>query len=205
MSRQQNYKMSFSTGGLFINESVEVAKLHQPGEPWRETLERALTDRTMTQPKIASNRRSLREITTRLEMLSEDDVEFLIYADREDQVALLWVATCRAYRFVREFAVETIHERYLSGKSDLPVEIFENFFDHRAEWNEVIANISKSTRMRLRQVLFKILREANIISEENQIHSALLSTRFIGHLAGKNKDELRFFPGVYIPRADERL
>ena len=50
MSRQQNYKMSFSTGGLFINESVEVAKLHQPGEPWRETLERALTDRTMTQP-----------------------------------------------------------------------------------------------------------------------------------------------------------
>ncbi len=103
MSRPQKYKMSFSTGGLFINESVEVAKLHRQGGSWTETLERALADRTMTLPKSASNRRSLREITNRLRMLSDVDIEFLIYSDREDKAALLWVAACRAYRFFQEF------------------------------------------------------------------------------------------------------
>ena len=29
--------MSFSTGGLFLAESVEFARLHQEGEPWSET------------------------------------------------------------------------------------------------------------------------------------------------------------------------
>ena len=32
--RLKPYKMSFSTGGLFLNESIVVAGLHVPGEPW---------------------------------------------------------------------------------------------------------------------------------------------------------------------------
>lgn len=197
MSSSTKYKMSFSTGGLFINESVEVAKLHHPGEPWTETLERALADRTMTLPKSASNRRSLREITNRLHMLSEEDIEFLIYSDREDQAALLWVAACRAYRFFQEFCVDVIQERFLSGKADLPLETFDRFFEDKAEWHEEISSISEVTRKKLRQIMFRMMREADIISDKNEIRAALLSTKFIEHIARKNKEELRYFPGSF--------
>ena len=35
---RQDYKMSFSTGGLFLNESLEVARLHEDGEAWEDTI-----------------------------------------------------------------------------------------------------------------------------------------------------------------------
>jgi predicted exporter len=58
-------------------------------------------------PKAASQRRTLREISNRISTLTQDELDFFIAeADRAEQQALLWLATCRAYRFVREFAVE---------------------------------------------------------------------------------------------------
>ena len=59
-------------------------------------------------------------------------------ADRTDQQALLWLAACRTYRFVGEFAVEVIRERYLSYQFDLPLEAFDILFDTKAEWDEGI-------------------------------------------------------------------
>lgn len=195
-SKQPKYRMSFSTGALFANESVEVAKLHEPGENWTITLERALSDRTMSLPKHASNRRSLREITNRLRMLSEDDLDFLIYSDRQDQIAILWVAVCRAYRFIREFQSEVISERFLSGKADLPLETFDRFFEEKAEWHAEIAKISETTRLKLRQILFRMLREADIITGNYEIRPPLLSVKFTDYIAGHNKDEIGYFPGA---------
>ena len=196
LSKQQKYKMSFSTGGLLVNESVEVAKLHEPGENWTETLERALSARTMSLPKHASNRRRLREITNRLETLSGGELDFLIYSDRQDQVAILWVAVCRAYRFIREFQSEVIRERFLSGKADLPLETFDRFFEERAEWHDEISKIREATRLKLRQILFRMLREADIITRTHQIQPTLLSIKFTDYLASHNKEEVGFFPGV---------
>ena len=195
-SRQQKYKMSFSTGGLFVNESVEVAKLHELGENWTKTLERALSARTMSLPKHASNRRRLREITNRLRMLSGDDLDFLIYSNHQDQVAILWVAVCRAYRFIREFQSEVIRERFLSGKADLPLETFDRFFEEMAEWHEEISKISEATRLSLRKVLFRMLREADIITRTYEIQPPLLSIKFTDYLASHNKEEVGFFPVV---------
>ena len=58
----QPYKMSFATGGLLLNESVEVARLHVPTEAWDVTLQRALEEGVTSLPKAASRRRTLREI-----------------------------------------------------------------------------------------------------------------------------------------------
>ena len=195
-SKQQKYKMSFSTGGLLVNESVEVAKLHEPGGNWTETLKRALSARTMSLPKHASNRRRLREITNRLETLSRGELDFLIYSDRQDQVAILWVAVCRTYRFIREFQSEVIRERFLSGKADLPLETFDRFFEEMAEWHKEISKISEATRLSLRQILFRMLREADIITGTHQIQSPLLSIKFTDYLASHNREGVGFFPGI---------
>ena len=74
-------------------------------------------------PKAASQRRTLREICNRLAALTQEERDFFLHeADRGDQLALLWLATCRAYRFVREFAVEVLRERYLSFQLDLSLD-----------------------------------------------------------------------------------
>lgn len=123
MVTKSPYKMSYSTGGLFVNESVEVARLHAGCGDWKKTIAAAMADGATSLPKAASNRRSLREIVNRLSCLTNDERQFLIdEADRPEQEALLWLATCRAYQFVREFAIEVIQERFLTYRPDLPLD-----------------------------------------------------------------------------------
>lgn len=202
MTQLQPYKMSFGTGGLMLNESVEVARLHVPQEPWEDTIRRALEQGTTTLPKAASNRRTLREISNRLLTLTDAERAFLIdQADRADRQALLWLATCRAYRFIREFAVEVIRERYWSYQYDLPLESFDILLDAKAEWDDGLASLTSSTRLKLRQVLFRIMREASIISQDGQIQAALLSSQLKSMIEDREPGDLAVFPGLPVDGA----
>jgi len=193
----QPYKMSFAVGGLLLNESVEVARMHAPSETWDATLRRALEEGVTSLPKAASRRRTLREIVNRISTLDAEELDFLVEGtDRQDQQALLWLATCRAYRFVREFATEVIHERFLSFQLDLPLESFDILFAAKAEWDEGLAGISPMTRAKLRQVLFRMMREASVISDDNRILSAYVSPRLKAVLAEKSPGDLSVFPGL---------
>ena len=199
MSKSQSYKMSFSTGGLFLNESLEIARLHAENSDWHETIQRAKAEGMTSLPKVASNQRTVREITNRLRMLSEEERGFLVEtADRADQQAILWLATCRAYRFIREFALEVIRERYLSYQLDLPRESFDQLFEAKAEWDDGLSEIKPSTRSKLQQIAFRIMREAGIISDTNRIQTAILSTRLKTMIEDQNPAELALFPGIPV-------
>ncbi|MDF1607712.1 DUF1819 family protein [Hoeflea sp. YIM 152468] len=190
------YLMSFSTGGLFINESVELAALHRESEAWKVTLGRAIECGLATLPKAASKRRTLREITNRISCLSAIEREFLISeADRQEQQAVLWLATCRAYRFIHEFAVEVVRERHLSWRLELGPEAFDVFFGAKAEWDGGLAAISKSTQQKLRQVLYRMMREAGLLSEDGHIQTVYLSPRLKSLIVQADPDGLEVFPG----------
>jgi hypothetical protein len=189
--------MSFVVGGLYVNESVELAQLHAESGSWENTLQTATETGLASLPKIASRRRTLREIIIRISQLSSTETEYLVTAaDRFEQQALLWIATCRAYRFVREFTVDVVRERYLSLKLDLPLETFDIFFADKAEWDEGLSKITPSTRLKLRQILFRMLREAGIISEDRRILSPDVSARLRTMLEDQAPQDLLLFPGL---------
>lgn len=192
-----HYRMSFVVGGLYVNESVELAQLHAESESWESTLQKATHAGLASLPKIASRRRTLREIIIRISQLTSSETEYLVtHADRSEQQALLWIATCRAYRFVREFTIEMVRERYLSLKLDLPLETFDTFFAAKAEWDDGLSKITPSTRSKLRQILFRMLREAGIISEDRRILSPDVSARLRTMLEDRSPQDLLLFPGV---------
>ncbi|WP_421994597.1 DUF1819 family protein [Roseococcus sp.] len=189
--------MSFATGSLLINESVEVARLHAPGEAWEDTICRALAEGVTSLPKAASRRRTLREIVNRLSCLNEEERQFLVErADRDEHAALLWVATCRAYRFVREYAREVVCERHLSHRLDLPLETFGHLLEAKAEWDAGLAAIAPATAHKLRQILFRMMREASVIDEDKRILTANLSGSLRALLRRTAPADLAVFPGV---------
>ncbi len=191
------YRMSFAVGGLHVNESVDVARAHMPAESWQQTLERVIDAGVGSLPKAASRRRSLREIIVRISTLNPAELEFLVAdADRSEQQALLWIATCRAYHFVREFTIEVIRERALSLKLDLPLETFDVFFAGKAEWDERLAAITPGTRAKLRQILFRIMREAGIVSDNYRILTPTVSRRLRSVLEDQSPQDLDLFPGL---------
>lgn len=195
-SQRQPYLMSFGTGGLFINESAAVARLHVAGADWDSTLVAAQQAGAFPIRKASSARRSLREIVNRLKSLSPEELTLFIEGDRSEQAALLWLAACRAYRFIAEFAVEVLNERFLLLRTDLTYDDFDMFLSAKEEWSPKLAALSASTRAKLRAVLFRLMREAEVLSQENRILGAMLSPRVVAVIQAGDPDELRYFPGA---------
>jgi hypothetical protein len=195
-SRYQPYRMSFGTGGLYINESVTVARLHNAGNDWEATGADAQRSGAFPVRKESSTRRSIREIVNRLKCLSPDELALLIEGERSEQAALLWLAVCRAYRFIAEFAIEVLSDRFLSLRTTLSYEDFDAFLSAKEEWSPKLAALSVSTRAKLRAVLFRLMREAEILSQDNRILGAILSPRVLAVIQAGNPDELRYFPGA---------
>ncbi|MET4016632.1 DUF1819 family protein [Bradyrhizobium sp. S3.2.12] len=194
--QRQPYLMSFGTGGLYINESAAVARLHVAGPDWDSTLVAAQQAGAFPVRKASSARRSLREIVNRLKWLSPEELALFIEGDRSEQAALLWLAVCRAYRFIAEFAIEVLNDRFLSLRTDLTYADFDAFLSAKEEWSPKLAGLSASTRAKLRAVLFRLMREAEVVSQDNRILGAMLSPRVVAVIQAGDPDELRYFPGA---------
>lgn len=193
---QGSYLMSFGTGGLFINESAAVARLHAADESWDATAAKARQSGAFPVRKASSAQRSIREIVNRLKHLSTEELALFVEGERSEQAALLWLASCRAYRFIGEFAVEVLNERFLLLRTDLTYDDFDIFLAAKAEWSPKLADLSNTTRTKLRAVLFRLMREAEILSPDHRILGAMLSPRVLAAIGTGRPDELRFFPGA---------
>ncbi|OQY33743.1 MAG: hypothetical protein B6241_06730 [Spirochaetaceae bacterium 4572_59] len=193
MLRNQ-YIMAFTTGGLFLRESILAAELYQSIKEW-DSVKKEIIEKNLFQARTASAlKRNTREVLKRLITLSDSEIEFLLDAARPDQQALLWITVCRRYSFIAEFATEVIREKYLSLNYDLEYEDFDWFLNKKADWYPKLEELTLTTRKKLRQVLFRILRDANILSSENRISPILFSSRFVELIQKRNPQELTYFP-----------
>jgi hypothetical protein len=194
--KTQRYCMSFTTGGLFLHESVKLAELFLELATWPAVRLQVLAANLLQARTQSSAKRVCREIIARLETLAPAEIELLAQGNRQEQLALLWIAVCRRYQFIADFAVEIVRERYLSLKIDLPDEDFQAFFNRKADWHAELEAIRPTTRTKLRQVLFKMLREAEILGANNSIQAAILSPRLLAVMPRRNRGDVVFFPAL---------
>ena len=188
------YSMSFTTGCLFYRESVKLATLFVDLKDWNIVRNTVLADNLLQARTQNTSKRFCREIISRLKTLSGQELELLINGTPQEQAYLLWLAICRRYKFIGDFAVEIIRERFISLKTDLNNEDFEAFIHKKSERHSEIDAIQPSTRSKLRQVLFKMLREAELLTVNNTINAALLSPRLVQVIAHHQHRDLLFFP-----------
>ncbi|AJY71181.1 hypothetical protein RW64_17270 [Geobacter sulfurreducens] len=188
------YLMSFSTGGLFHLESVELAGLYLDLGDWKLAKDKVLNENLLQARTLSTLNRNCREIISRLKTLSSAEIEFLVDANHQEQAYLLWLAACRRYRFIADFAVEVLRERFITLKADLTHEDFDSFFNRKSEWHLELDEISPSTRNKLRQVLFKILREADLLTANNMINAAMLSPRLLDVIHQGSRRDVLYFP-----------
>lgn len=177
-----------------MSESLALARLYLDFGDWDSVREKALEDNQLQARTVASRKRLYREISTRLTTLSDDEIDFFLDCSPHDQAYFLWIAVCRKYKFIADFAIEVLRERYISLKSDLNYEDFDSFFNKKSEWHEELDDIAQTTRSKLRQVLFKILREADLLTTNNIINAAMLSPMLLDRIHQSNSDEVFYFP-----------
>jgi hypothetical protein len=188
------YSMSFTTGGLFHLESVKLAALYLDNGDWNIVLDKVIADNLLQKRTLSTLKRSCREVISRLQTLNSYELEFLVEGNHQEQAYLLWLAICRTYRFIADFAVEVLRERYISLKADLTYDDFDSFFNRKSEWHFELDKITPATRGKLRQVLFKILREADLLAANGMINSALLSPSLLELIRQSDQRDILYFP-----------
>ncbi len=190
----KTYKMSFTSGGLFFNESIPVVELYDKTHDWQQTRKRILSENLLQTRTESSAKRRITEICSRLQLLTDIQLQLLISGSRQEQQYLLWLAVCKCYPFIKEFVMEVIREKYLRMDLNLQPQDYEIFFDAKAEWHEELEQLKSSTRAKLKQVLFKTMREAEIISQENMIIPGLLTEQLTKAIAIDDPALLAVFP-----------
>ena len=188
------YSLSFTSATLLYRESITVAELFFELKDWSKVRTAVIADNLLQVRTQNTSQRFCSEITSRLKKLTLQELELLVQGTSKEQVHLLWVALCRRYTLIGDFAVEIIRERFISLKVDLNTEDFEAFIHKKSERHEELATINPTTRNKLRQVLFKMLREADLIRADNTINAVLLSPRLVQVIAQHQRQDLLFFP-----------
>ena len=192
--KKEKYSMAFTTGGLFYRESVTLAMLFFELNDWDPVKEKVLSENLLQSRTLNTSKRQCREIISRLKTLDQKELDLLISGSTQEQKYLLWLAVCRHYRFIAEFAEEVIRERYIGLKHDLQYDEFDFFFNKKSEWHPELEEIKPTTRNKLRQVLFRILREAELLTVKNTLNAAMLSQQFLAAIPRQRRKDVFLFP-----------
>ncbi len=188
------YSMSFTTGSLFHCESVKLATMYIDLGNWNAVRDKVIAENLLQTRTLNTLKRVCREVISRLKTLSSGELEFLLECSHQEQAYLLWLAVCRRYRFIADFAVEVLRERFITLKTDLSHEDYDTFFNRKAAWHSELDEISPATRSKLRQILFKMLREADLLTANNMINAAMLCSRLLDVVSQCNRRDVLYFP-----------
>ena len=190
----ERYRLSFTTGGLFVQEAALVAALYLETEDWAKARAQARHDNLLQVRTAAAATRVSKEITARLEQLDDQELQALLDLNLHDRASLLWVAACRRYSFIREFATEVLRENHLRLRRQLSFNDYESFYSSKALWHAELDQLAASTQHKLRQNLFRMLREADLLSDKQLILPAMLSLELTTILAKQGRRDLLVFP-----------
>lgn len=192
----ERYQLSFTTGGLFLQEASTVTECYLKLGDWHAARAQVRQENLLQVRTAAAATRISKEITARLQQLNKVELQTLLELSLRDQAYLLWVAACRRYAFIREFAIEVVREQYLLLRRQVSFADYDSFYNGRALWHAELDGIAHSTQLKLRQNLFRMLREADLVSEQHEIYPAQLSPHLAQLLATKSRQELLVFPAT---------
>jgi hypothetical protein len=190
------YRLSFTTGGLFLQEAPAVAACYLNLKDWVKARDQVRQNNLLQVRTAAAATRISKEVTARLEHLDELELQALLELNLRDQASLLWVAACRRYAFIRDFATEVLREHHVLMRRQLSFGDYDTFYNSKALWHAELDDIATSTQHKLRQNLFRMLREADLVSEQHMIQPALLSPHLAHLLAKRSERELLVFPAT---------
>jgi hypothetical protein len=158
------------------------------------TREQVQSDNLLQVRTASAALRISKEIVSRLELLTISELECIVDGSIRERSYLLWSATCRRYDFLRDFAVEVLREYFVTLRQELHLKDFDAFFNGKALWHEELDNTAPSTQNKLRQNLFRMLREADLISAQHVIQPAMLTPRIASLLAKHGREAFLIFP-----------
>lgn len=191
------FALSFTAGGLLYNESIVVAEaLFRNKYDWN-AMAAEVEGRNLLQSRTRStSKRKLREISQRLKYLTLPQLALLVDGTRHEQKLILWLACCEKYPLLAELARDVVRAKFLQLDYSIDAGDIARFVELQTLWHDELAGLTASTITKLQTVMFRMLREAELISDDGIISAPIVSGRFIQVVKADSPGGLLYFPLV---------
>lgn len=191
--KHDRYALSFTSGALLTREAVIAAPLFLEVRDWNEVRDRLRSENLLQARTASSGFRLAREVAQRLAVLTDAELDLLQDASPSERGHLMWIAACRRYAFIGDFAEEVVRERFLLLTPTLGYDDFDSFVRGKALWHPELAEVKHSTLQKLRSTVFRMLTEAGLLVGDEIVH-APLSERVRDALDAQVQSDVRFLP-----------
>ncbi len=192
--QKEKYNLSFTSGSLHLNESVMVAGMYFELKDWGKVKNTVIEKNLLKHRTSSSGKRVYREIQSRLMLLTEKQLLLLTEGSFDDKKQMLWLAICKKHRFIKEFTAEVILQKFYAMDYNISYDDYAIFYNRKADWHSELDAISDSTRKKLREVLFKMIREVEIIDNNGGIKPIYLSKYSFDVIKEDSVEWLEIFP-----------
>lgn len=177
-----------------LNECCLIAELYAELKDWTLVRRRVVEDNLLQTRAASTSRKLTSEIVSRLKTLTDSQVRLVANGTIDEKRALLWLALCKRYGFLRDMAIEVMREKYLRADLKLTAEDYDHFFNSKADWHPEMDSLNSATRKNIRQTLLQILREASLLSTDDRLLPAHLSSRLIETIRADSLELVSIFP-----------
>lgn len=176
-----------------VNECRVVIESFAQTNDWEQTLLDVRSKKLLQTRTVATADKRFREVRRRMEHLNQCQRSLLQHGILDEQIAMAWLGTCKAYRIIREFAVEFVRDRFLTMQLTVEARDFDKFLDNKAVWDSNLEELAESTRIKLRRVVMQMLREAGIVTN-GLVQPCILSSATVAALKSDRESLYRIFP-----------
>jgi len=188
------YRLSFTSGGLLVREATVAVEYFERLNDWTQVRSAIEEDNGLQARTVSTGARLTREVVQRLSELRDTEIALLADGTESERSGLMWVAACRRYEFLSEFAEEVVRERFLLMTPTLDQTHFDSFLASKSLWHQELAGLAESTRRKLRSNLFLMLRQAGMVTESGEIVQFVLTERMSRLLSSETPSDVRLFP-----------
>ena len=194
MTNSAAYALSFTSGALLAGEAAAVTPVYLQERDWAKTRTRVKMENLLQARVSTSTTRKLRALIPRLQVLTDSELQIDAEGTSTERGHLMWAAACRSYLLIAEFAEEVLRERFLTLAGTLAYEDYDSFYRSKAMWHSELNEVTDLSYKKLRQVLFRMMVEAGLLTKRGDIEPVLLSTRVAECLNQRTPSDIRFFP-----------
>lgn len=194
MTAKQRYALSFTSGSLLTREALIAAPIYLRERDWAAARAR-IKDENLLQTRVArSNTRMLGALLPRLQVLTHAELQIVADGTSTERGHLMWAAACRQYDLIGEFAEEVLRERFLTLAGEVTYEEFDSFYRGKAIWHDELDAITDTSYKKARQVVFKMMVDAGLLTRQGLIEPTSLSAGVADCLRHRTPSDFRFFP-----------
>ena len=185
--------MSFTSGGLLEKESLTFINAYFQTNSW-DLASKNIKEKNLFQYRsLVATNRILQELKSRFSYLNKDALNLIASGFSNETQQILWFAICQKHSFILDFMKEVVREKYFMGQFELTNYDFDAFYNKKMLQYESLEKITDNSRAKLKQVLFKMLREVGILNNQNRIQAVIPTANVVRVINSQSPEYLCIF------------